>query len=145
MVRADRDEDYVIDVCDQILGEPALRQHRFDWLRGDPGRTGRRVALPVDAYWPDPAVVVEYRELQHERPNRHFDKPDRLTISGVHRGIQRAIYDARRDELIPAHGIRLVVITPHHLDSTGRGRLHRTRSYDRAAIERLLLPDESGR
>ena len=145
MVRADRDEDYVIDVCDEILGEPALRQYRFGWLRGDPGRTGRRVALPVDAYWPDPAVVLEYRELQHEEPNRHFDKPDQLTISGVHRGILRAIYDARRDELIPAHGIRLVVITPHHLDATGRGRLRRTRSYDQPAIERLLLPDESGR
>jgi hypothetical protein len=43
-------------------------------------------------------VVVEYRELQHDHPVAHFDKPDRLTVSGVHRGVERAHYDARRDE-----------------------------------------------
>src|SRR5215211_1798560 len=33
--RAASDEAYVIDLCDEILGERALRQHRFEWLRGD--------------------------------------------------------------------------------------------------------------
>lgn len=140
MGRAGRDEDYVINLCEEVIGQPALRQHRFDWLRGDPGKSGRRVALPVDAYWPNPGVVVEYRELQHEQPNSHFDKPDQLTISGVHRGVQRAIYDARRDQLIPTHGIRLVVITPHDLDANSRGRLRRTRDRDLLAIRQLLDP-----
>ena len=36
--RAESDEAYVLDLCDAILGEPASRQHRFDWLVGDPGR-----------------------------------------------------------------------------------------------------------
>jgi len=40
----------------------------------------------------------------------HFGKPDVLTVSGVHRGIQRRIYDDRRRELIPAHGLSLVII-----------------------------------
>ena len=120
MGRNDSDEAYVLDLCDEVIGIAASRQHRFDWLLGDPGRSGQRRRLPVDGYWVSHQLVVEYRELQHDGPNTFFDKPDRLTMSGVHRGQQRALYDARRDELIPAHGLRLVVIKPSHLDPTSR-------------------------
>ena len=138
MGRANSDEFYVLDLCDHALAETGLRQHTFEWLLGDPGRTGRRARLPVDGYWPRANVVVEYRERQHDQPVAHFDKPDRLTVSGVHRGLQRGLYDARRDELIPAHGIRLVVISPADLDATPRGRLRRTRSKDLSVIARIL-------
>lgn len=30
----------MVDLWDAILGERASRQHRFDWLVGDPGRNG---------------------------------------------------------------------------------------------------------
>jgi hypothetical protein len=138
MARGDRDEAYVIDLCERVLSSPALRQHTFDWLLGDPGKSGSRRRLPVDAYWPDHDLVVEYRELQHDMPMPHFDKPHRMTVSGVHRGEQRALYDARRDEGIPAHGMRLVVIKPSDLDATARGRLRRNMDHDLAAIRRLL-------
>jgi len=138
MGRATSDEFYVLDLCDEALSEKGLRQHRFDWLLGDPSATGRRAQLPVDGYWPQANVVVEYRERQHDQPVAHFDKPDRLTISGVHRGLQRALYDARRDELIPSRGIRLIVITPGDLDSTPRGRLRRNAEHDLRAIARIL-------
>jgi len=138
MGRETSDEFYVLDLCDQALGEKGLRQHRFDWLLGDPGATGRRVRLPVDGYWPNANVVVEYRERQHDQPVPHFDKPDRLTVSGVHRGLQRALYDARRDELIPTHGLKLIVITPEDLEATTRGRLRRNPENDLPAIARLL-------
>lgn len=136
------DETYVIGLCDRILGETALMQHRFDWLLGDPGAGGRRVRLPVDAYWPGHQLVVEYRELQHDQPTPHFDKPDRLTVSGVHRGEQRALYDARRDTEIPAHGLRLVVIRPADLDADSRGRLRRTEESDLAALQKILTGKE---
>ena len=42
------DEFYVLNLCDQALAETGRRQHRFDWLRGDPGASGRRARLPVD-------------------------------------------------------------------------------------------------
>ena len=136
--RDDSDEAYVVDLCDQILGETALTQHKFDWLRGDPGTSGRRAKLPVDAYWPGHRLVVEYRELQHDQPMPHFDKPDKLTVSGVHRGEQRALYDARRDTGIPAHGLRLIVIRPADLDADSRGRLRRNREADLAALRKIL-------
>lgn len=89
--RADSDEFYVLDLCDLVLAEVGSRQHGFDWLLGDPGSPGRRARLPVDGYWPQANVVVEYRERQHDQSVTHFDKPDRLTVSGVHRGLQRAL------------------------------------------------------
>ncbi|MEU1086313.1 hypothetical protein ACFYPN_23980 [Streptomyces sp. NPDC005576] len=139
MSREDSDEAYVLDMCDEILGEAGRRGHRFDWLLGDPGATGRQVKLPVDSYWHGHRLVVEYRELQHDQPVPIFDKPERLTISGVHRGEQRALYDARRDTGIPAHGLRLVVIRPADLDADGRGRLRRTRLSDLETVRTLLM------
>lgn len=87
----DSDEEYVLSICDEILGEKGVRQHGFDWLRGDPGKDGRRRMLVVDAYYPRHRLVVEYAERQHREPVAFFDKSDVLTVSGVHRGEQRRI------------------------------------------------------
>ena len=106
--RAESDEHYVLDLCDEVLGLKGLRQHRFDFLLGDPNAQGKRAKLPVDSYYPELNFVIEYKEQQHTLPNKHFDKPDLFTVSGVHRGEQRKIYDQRRREVLPQHGIRLI-------------------------------------
>lgn len=127
-----------MDLCDQVLGEVGDRQHRFSWLLGDPGASGRRAKLPVEGYWREANLVVEYRERQHDQPIAFFDKPDRITVSGVHRGLQRALYDARREELIPAHGIRLVIISAAQLAATSAGRLRRDTAHDLAVLRGVL-------
>lgn len=142
--RANSDESYVIDLCESILGQPASRQHRFEWLEGDPGQSGRKFRLPVDAHWPLLGLVVEYRESQHDAPTPFFDKPERLTVSGVHRGLQRALYDQRREDLIPAHGLQLLILRPTDLQSDSRGRLLRTIEPDRASLVNLLKPFTAG-
>ena len=48
-LRTASDEAWIIDICDKILGRQAIRQHRFPFLCGDAGQSGRRVRLPVDA------------------------------------------------------------------------------------------------
>lgn len=61
MGRENSDEVYVLALCDSVLDEIGLRQHEFDWLRGDASETGRQVRLPVDGYWPkaiEPAPLV---------------------------------------------------------------------------------------
>lgn len=133
------DECYVLDLCDEILGERSRRQARFDWLIGDASpKTGRCVRLPVDAYWARLGVIVEYRESQHFSVNRHFDKPHVPTVSGVHRGEQRRIYDERREREIPAHGLHLVVIRYDQLACDRRGRLLRDRAADLVSLRRIL-------
>lgn len=107
--RAASDEHYVLDLCDEVLGASGDRQARFDWLRGDPyPARPLGMTLPVDSYWPDLGLVVEFQEEQHSQPSSFFDR--RQTISGVGRGEQRRLYDERKRLLIPANGLRLVVI-----------------------------------
>jgi hypothetical protein len=135
------DEGYVINLCDEILRERAFRQHRFTWLLGDPGKRGSRAALPVDAYYPDHELVVEYRERQHDEPVAFFDRRD--TVSGFTRGEQRRLYDRRREAEIPRHGLRLVIVKPSNLDSDRRGRLRRNVDNDFTALRALLTsPDD---
>lgn len=109
--RKDSDEHYVLDLCDAVLGKTGLRQHRFNFLLGDPNTQGKCSKLPVDSYYPDLNLVIEYKEQQHTKANKHFDKPDLFTVSGVHRGEQRRIYDQRRLEVLPKHGIQIIEIS----------------------------------
>lgn len=136
--RVDHEAGYVLDRIDTLLGEQALREHRFDWLRGDPGTSGRSSTLPVDAYWPDLSLVVEVYERQHDHPVAHFDKPERITVSGVHRGEQRRIYDDRRREQVPAHGLTLLIVRTAQFAVDRRGRLLRDPAADDPVLRSLL-------
>ncbi len=131
--RHGRDEAYVIDLCDEILGSPALRQHRFRYLVGDSG-----VPLPVDAYYPHLQLVVEYLERQHRESVAFFDR--KPTVSNVSRGEQRRLYDQRRREILPSKGITLLEISPAQLSCNSRERLLRDRRADTASLRKLLRP-----
>lgn len=136
---ADSDEAYVLGLCDEILGRASTRQHRFDFLRGDPSpERPHGVALPVDAYYPDLALVIEYRELQHSEPNPHFDKPGVMTVSNCDRGKQRRIYDQRRRDVLPANGIQLIEIDIDMLSRGPHNKLRRDYSSDVAVLRALL-------
>lgn len=134
--RKDSDEWYVINLCDEVLGLSASRQHTFDFLRGD-GTPGKK--LPVDAYYPKLNLVVEYRERQHTESVAFFDK--KTTVSGVSRGEQRRIYDQRRRDVLPKHGIQLVEISYADLKHDNRKRLVRDRKNDLVVIRKIFQAD----
>jgi hypothetical protein len=127
-----RDEAYVIDLCDRVLGQLASRQHRFAFLLGDTGRM-----LPVDAYYENLDLVVEYRERQHYEPVKMWDQ--KPTCSGVPRGQQRALYDQRRRDLLPQHGIYVVEFSFSEFRHDGAKRLLRVPE-DEAVIRLKLAP-----
>ena len=128
-----RDEDYILDLCDTILQDKALRQYtKFDYLTGDTGRK-----LPVDAFYPSRNLVIEYHERQHTEDVAFFDKPSKMTCSGVSRGEQRRIYDNRRRSLLPANQISLVVLDYSMFEHDARKRLRRT-SADETVIRKHL-------
>tara|TARA_R100000935_G_C2768854_1_gene136805 strand:+ start:67 stop:753 length:687 start_codon:yes stop_codon:yes gene_type:complete len=136
--RANSDEKYVIDLCDKVLNSKASRQHKFDFLLGDPNSNGFSAKLPVDAYYQELNLVVEYRERQHTESVNFFDKPNKLTVSGVHRGEQRKIYDQRRDELLPKNGIELIKISYYDFEYDNRKRILRNEKEDIKTIEKLI-------
>ena len=139
-----QDERYILDLCDEVLDSAGLREHRFDWLRGD--ASAKRPAgtrLPVDSFWPELGLVVEFHERQHAEAVPFFDKPSRMTVSGVHRGEQRRLYDERRRELIPRHGLTLVEI-PIAAFTVRQHHIVPNREEDRAVVARYLSAFTSG-
>lgn len=105
-----RTESYVVTLLERLLG-PVERGKRYDWARGDASpRTGRSAMLPFDAVWEQRLLIIEIDEDQHREATPLFDKPDRLTVSGVHRGEQRRLYDARKRSAAKAHGYRVIAI-----------------------------------
>lgn len=127
-----KDETYVIDLCDEALGIKAVRQHRFPFLKGD----GNSL-LPVDAYYPTLNIVVEYRERQHTEAVAFFDR--RQTASGLPRGEQRKLYDQRRRDILPQHGIRLVELNYSDFEHASSKRLKRVSEKDLEVVRSKLF------
>lgn len=131
-----RDEHYVLGLCAEVLGLPYVGQQTFDWLRGEPSlKTGARKALPVDGYFEELGLVVEYHERQHSEPVPFFD--NKLTSTGMLRGAQRRLYDARKAALIPQHGLTLLVIDYRDF-SHKKGKILRAPAQDRKIVAALL-------
>lgn len=134
--RANSDEYYVLGLCEEIIGLPYIKQKTFDWLLGLPSKkTGNRKPLPVDGYWEQPKLVVEFHEKQHSEPVPFFD--DKVTASGLLRGEQRKVYDARKADLIPAKGLKFLVIDYSDFEHR-KGRIVRTPAKDRRVIAAML-------
>lgn len=128
-----KDEHYVLDTCDKVLNQISLKKYKFDFLVGDSGRK-----LPVDAYYEKLKLVIEYREKQHTEKVLFFDKPDKLTVSGVNRGEQRKIYDERRREILPKKNITLIEISYSDFDYNGKKKIIRNYNNDEKAIKLKL-------
>lgn len=143
-----RDEIYIINLCDLVLGRVALRQYKFDFLKGDKAERisgkivkvlqEKGVKLPVDAYYADEEykLVVEYLEKQHFEPNGLMD--NRPTCSNVLRGEQRKIYDKRRRKNLLENGVHLIEIPYCKFAHRTSGKLIRNEANDEAIIHTML-------
>lgn len=88
MASAELEVSEILDLCDRVLGELGRRRHLFAWLRA-PGAAADDW-LPVDAYYPSHRLVVVWRE-------------------------QALATDAVYAKQVPAHGLRLLELTPETL------------------------------
>jgi hypothetical protein len=79
-------------------------------------------------------------ESQHSRETLFFDKPDKLTVSGVHRGAQRRLYDERRAVVLPRHGITLLKLNLFDFPNGGGKKLQRQRDQDKRIVRKKLAP-----
>jgi hypothetical protein len=121
--RTNSDEAYIIALCDEVLQQESKKQHRFEFLKGDSG-----TRLPVDVYYPELNLVIEYCERQHTEEVKFFNR--RQTVSGVSRGEQRKIYDQRRREVLPKHGLVLIEFDYSEFDHDRNKQLVRNREHD---------------
>ena len=107
-------------------------------LRGDRDKQGHRVRLPVDMYFPNQNVIVEYHERQHlpDETVELFD--NKRTLSGMCRKEQRLLYDQRRVSFAEEAGIRYIVVVFSDLVHDGSKRLIRNRARDMESIRTVL-------
>jgi hypothetical protein len=137
--RKQRDETFIQDLCDEVIGQRSLRNKRpFPFLVSDPGRNGRTQRLEVDIYYPDLNLVIEYREIQHTKPVKITNR--RMTVSGVLRGEQRKIYDERRRTVFKDNNVHLVELNYSDFRHRSNGRLTRDRAADQRVIREKLRP-----
>lgn len=130
-----KDEQYIINLCDKVLDYKGKRQHRFDFLRGDPSAKRKNgTKLPVDSFYECHKLVIEYYERQHSESVPFFD--NKATCSRVTRGEQRKIYDQRRRDKLPENGITLIEISFNDFGKTKR--LKRNEKEDEKIIREKL-------
>jgi len=137
-VKSENDEQYVLNLCDKVLGLKSSRQHRFDFLFGDKNKKGKPAKLPVDSNYDELKLVIEYREKQHTESIPFFDKPDKMTVSGVSRNKQRKIYDERRRQVLPEHNITLIEISYSDFNYNRQKRIIRNMDYDKKIVQQKL-------
>lgn len=136
-----RQERYCAKLVGEALGGVThMENHRFDFLRGDPTLSlSQGAKLPVDAYYPTHNLALEFREGQHYSDRFGF-RDGRITATGDTRKEQRARYDKRREEVLPAHGIKLLVIYDYQLVNNYENDLKIVKE----AIDQLLGSDTRG-
>lgn len=132
-----KDEDYIIALCDKVLGQTAKRHKRFPFLVGHKSRnSGRRSKLPVDAFYPSLKLVIEYHERQHIEPVPWWDNKE--MPCGCTRGKQRKAYDKIRRRILPKNGLNLIELDFRMFPYNSSKRLLRNQSDDEAIIRTKL-------
>ncbi|WP_372754973.1 hypothetical protein [Labilibaculum sp.] len=139
-IRLNSDETYVIGLCDQVLSLKANRQKRFDFLLGDLHKNGKKqTKLPVDAYYEELQLVVEYKEIQNFRPRANFNQEEEEeNTKAISREEQRRIYDERRAKVLPENDISLVVISYSDFDYDEQNKIIRNEDSDLKIVQKAL-------
>lgn len=133
------DESYVIDLCDIVLNQKAKRQYRFYFLLGDMHKDGKsRTEIPVDAYYEEFKLVIEYKESQHNSSEFYSSNQYVKTVSGVNRFEQRKIYDERKRRDLPKNGKKLIEISYAVFDCDFENKIVRNKEQDLKKVEEIL-------
>ena len=136
--RASSDEYYLINLCDELLKQRASRQHKFGFILGDTHKDEKtRTALPVDAYYKQANLVLEFLDNGDE-VDMEFGKPGRKTVSGVDRAEQRKIYALRKRKALLTKDIPLIEIDYAAFECDAHNKLVRNQENDVKILKELL-------
>ena len=139
--RVNSDENYILNLCDELLNDTSSRQHRFPFLLGDFHKDKKsRTKLPVDGYYHDLNLVIEYREKQPTEETPKLDKLAVKTISGVSREEQRKKYEKRRREVLLRKKFNLIEINYYAFEYDDDMKIIRNKEKD-IEIVKVLLKD----
>ena len=137
--RENSDEYYILNLCDKLLNERSSRQHTFPFLLGDFHKDKiSRTKLPIDAYYKNVSLAIEYREKQPTEDALQLDKPAIKTVSGVSRAEQRKIYDQRRRDVLLRKNINLIEINYYDFGYDSKMNIIRDQEKDTEILKGIL-------
>jgi hypothetical protein len=137
--RENSDEYYILNMCDELLNEKASRQYTFPFLLGDFHKDKKsRTKLPLDAYYHNLNLVIEYREKKYAEEVSDVDKPTIKTISGVSRDEQRKIYEQRKKDVLLRKNINLLEINYYAFEYDSNMMIIRDKEKDIEILKGIL-------
>jgi hypothetical protein len=91
--------EIAIAILEEILGENAEKEKKFDWLRNPK----TNMPLSIDAYFPNSGLCVEYHGAQHYQFIAHFHRTEKEFRNSVQR-------DQNKKRLILENGLKFLEI-----------------------------------
>lgn len=125
------DEFYLVNLCDELLEQTASRKHTFDTLVGNLHKRGKgRSKLPLDAYYEDLKLVVEFF-----RKDKDFDELDKKEQA---RMIQIKRYNELKKKAILKKDLRLIEINYASFECNETNKLIRNTEDDKLILRGVL-------
>ncbi len=125
------DEYYLVNLCDELLKQKASRKHTFDTLVGNLHKRGKgRTKLPLDAYYEDLKLVLEFFEKN--------EATDELDEKEQARKAQIKYYDELKKKAILKKKLRLIAINYAVFECNDANKLIRNTENDTLVLKDIL-------
>lgn len=125
------DEYYLVALCDNLLGQQASRKHTFDSLVGNLHKRGKgRTKLPVDAYYEDLKLVVEFYKTTEDLAN--LDEEEQARISQI------KYYDDLKKKAVLKKELSFVTINYTSFKTDQNHKLIRDTTSDKQILTKAL-------
>jgi len=125
------DENYLINLCDELLGKEASRKHTFDTLVGNLHKRGKgRTKLPLDAYYKDLKLVIEF--FRQTSTVSELDEKEQARIAQI------KYYDELKKEAVLAKSMRYMKINFAQFECDENDKLIRNTENDKIVLKGVL-------
>jgi hypothetical protein len=125
------DEFYLVNICDELLEQKASRKHTFDTLVGNLHKKGKgRTKLPLDAYYKDLKLVIEF--FEKEKDESTLDETAKARIAQI------KYYDQIKKKSILKKEMRLMPIKYASFECDEDGKLIRNIENDTMILKGML-------
>lgn len=125
------DEFYLVNLCDELLEQKASRKHTFDELVGNLHKRGkRRTKLPLDAYYADLKLVIEF--FRNTEAIETLDEKEQARIIQIKR------YNQLKKKVIEKKELKLIEINYASFECDETNKLIRNTEQDKLVLNDVL-------
>lgn len=125
------DENYLLDLCDEILDQKALRQHKFNFL-------GEGRNLPFLGFYPNLNLALYYQKPPQSEVVTRLENINWISGRSLHREKEEEEFLQRCRELLSEKGIQHLEIHHSIFSYNKLKRMNRNLQKDKLTLENLI-------